>query len=148
MEVRIMGMAVTSVKGISSSYQSSMSEAQSDATRVEAVSGKTPVEAEQGSQMDTTAKQVAEAIGMPESDENNENQQQVNAQLKKAVDEINKNVHNSEAIFGIHEKTNRVTIKIVDKETKKVIKEYPPEKTLDMIAKVWEMAGLMVDEKR
>ena len=44
--------------------------------------------------------------------------------------------------------TNRVTIKIVDKKTKEVIKEFPPEKTLDMIAKVWEMAGLMVDEKR
>jgi len=29
-----------------------------------------------------------------------------------------------------------------------VIKEYPPEKTLDMIQKLWEMAGLMVDEKR
>lgn len=68
--------------------------------------------------------------------------------MKKAVDEINKNAKNSEAIFGIHDATNRVTIKIVDKDTKKVIKEYPPEKTLDMIAKVWEMAGLMVDEKR
>ena len=36
----------------------------------------------------------------------------------------------------------------VDKDTKKVVKEFPPEKTLDMIAKVWEMAGLLVDEKR
>ena len=32
--------------------------------------------------------------------------------------------------------------------TKEVKKEYPAEKTLDMIQKVWEMAGLMVDEKR
>lgn len=73
-----------------------------------------------------------------------------NAQLKKAVDDINKSAlaDQSEAVFGIHEKTNRVTIKIVDKKTKEVIKEFPPEKTLDMIAKVWEMAGLMVDEKR
>lgn len=68
--------------------------------------------------------------------------------LKKAVEEINRNAKNSEAIFGVHEATNRVTIKIVDKESKKVIREFPPEKTLDMIAKVWEMAGLMVDEKR
>ena len=70
-----------------------------------------------------------------------------NSQIKKAVDEINKKTHNSEAIFGIHDATNRVTIKIVDKDTKKVLKEYPPEKTLDMIAKVWEMAGLLVDQK-
>ena len=70
-----------------------------------------------------------------------------NSQIRKAVDEINKKAHNTEAVFGIHEATNRVTIKIVDKDTKKVLKEYPPEKTLDMIAKVWEMAGLLVDQK-
>ena len=69
-------------------------------------------------------------------------------QLKSAVNELNKQMKNSEAIFGIHDKTNRVTIKIVDKETKEVLKEYPPEQTLDMIAKVWEIAGILVDEKR
>lgn len=81
-----------------------------------------------------------------------ENQEQ-NAQtgreaLKKAVETINKNLDNSEAVFGIHDDTNRVTIKIVDKNTKEVIKELPPEKTLDLIAKAWEIAGLLVDEKR
>jgi flagellar protein FlaG len=69
-------------------------------------------------------------------------------QIKKAVEQINKNMAHSEAVFGIHEKTNRITIKIVDKETKELIKELPPEKTLDMIAKAWELAGLLVDEKR
>lgn len=70
-----------------------------------------------------------------------------NEAMRKAVEEINKNARNSEAVFGFHEKTNRVTIKIVDKQSKEVIKEFPPEKTLDMIAKVWEMAGLMIDQK-
>ena len=67
--------------------------------------------------------------------------------VKKAVNDLNKQMKNSEAIFGIHDKTNRVTIKIIDKTTKEVIKEYPPEETLDMIAKVWEIAGILVDEK-
>ena len=76
-------------------------------------------------------------------------QSATSAHIKKAVEEINKSMMaTSEAIFGIHEGTNRVTIKIVDKATKEVVKEYPPEKTLDMIARVWEMAGLMVDERR
>lgn len=61
---------------------------------------------------------------------------------------MNKKMAHSEAVFGIHDGTNRVTIKIVDRDTKEVIKELPPEKTLDMIAKVWEMAGILVDEKR
>jgi len=68
--------------------------------------------------------------------------------IKKAVNEINRNANGTEALFGIHDKTNRVTIKIVDKKTKEVIKELPPEKTLDLIAKAWEMAGILVDEKR
>ena len=73
-----------------------------------------------------------------------------NEEIKKKVDQINKEMldQNSEAIFGIHEETNRVTIKIVDKDSKRVIKEFPPEKTLDMLAKLWEVAGIMVDEKR
>lgn len=86
------------------------------------------------------------------SDQNMKEQQQQqqpsNEQIMKAVEQMNKNMFNSEAVFGIHEGTNRVTIKIVDKDTKEVIKELPPEKTLDMIAKVWEMAGILVDERR
>jgi len=74
-------------------------------------------------------------------------EQQNKDSVKRAVEEINRKASSSEAVFGIHEETNRVTIKIVDKDSKKVIKEVPPEKTLDMIAKVWEIAGLLVDEK-
>ena len=77
-----------------------------------------------------------------------QNQQPSNEQLKKAVEQLNKSMPHSEAIFGFHEETNRVTIKIIDREPKEVIKELPPEKTLDMIAKVWELAGILVDEKR
>lgn len=82
------------------------------------------------------------------SDAGSEGKVQGTETIKKAVDEINRNAKHSEAVFGVHDRTNRITIKIVDKDTKKVLKEYPPEKMLDMIAKVWEMAGLMVDEKR
>ena len=69
-------------------------------------------------------------------------------QLKKALENLNKKMANAEAVYGIHEGTNRVTIKLVDKDTKETIKELPAEKTLDMIARVWEMAGILVDEKR
>lgn len=67
--------------------------------------------------------------------------------MKRAVEEINRKAKSSEVIFGIHDATNRVTIKVVDKGTKEVIREFPPEETLDMIAKVWELAGIMIDER-
>lgn len=75
-------------------------------------------------------------------------EQASDSSLKNAVEQINRKSANMEAIFGYHEGTNRVMIKIIDKDTKEVKREYPAEKTLDMIQKVWEMAGLMVDEKR
>ena len=75
--------------------------------------------------------------------------EQENEKIRKAVAEMSKKMtSNTEAVFGIYEKTNTVTIKLVDKDTKKVIKEIPPEETLDMIAKIWELAGILVDEKR
>lgn len=100
----------------------------------------------------TTAKVAAtekqDSQNGQDSSMNGAQQQASNEQIKKAVEQMNKNMSHSEAVFGIHEETNRVTIKIVDKDTKEVIKELPPEKTLDMIAKAWELAGLLVDEKR
>lgn len=93
------------------------------------------------------ANAVAGAMHSDQKEEMTAGEVQRRETIKRAVEEINKKT-NTEAIFGIHDKTNRITIKIVDKESKKVLKEYPPEQTLDMIAKVWEMAGILVDEKR
>ena len=90
----------------------------------------------------------AKEKGQADNNEQNKDQQPTHEQIRKAVEQLNRNLSNSEAVFGIHEETNRVMIKIVDKSTKEVIKELPPEKTLDMIAKVWEIAGLLVDERR
>ena len=96
-----------------------------------------------GGQQQAGAKQAQQA------DSKRAQQQQKSEQLKKAIAEMNKKINNSneEAVFGVHEDTNRIMIKIMDKDTKEVIKEFPPEKTLDMIAKIWEMAGILVDEK-
>ncbi len=86
--------------------------------------------------------------GQSGNGEQGQDQQAYHEKIRKAVETLNKKMSNSEAVFGIHEDTNRVTIKIVDKSTKEVIKELPPEKTLDMIARVWEMAGILIDERR
>jgi flagellar protein FlaG len=49
---------------------------------------------------------------------------------------------------SVHEKTNQIMVKVLDNETGDTIREIPPEKTLDFIAKIWELAGLIVDERR
>ena len=144
-------MAIEAMKGAGLSYAGS-----SSASDVKAESQAKVETASNAAASDDLMKKTSQ-IDTKETDKNgkdgNRDDSQAkqtiseNSQIRKAVDEINKKAHNSEAVFGIHEATNRVTIKIVDKDTKKVLKEYPPEKTLDMIAKVWEMAGLLVDQK-
>lgn len=74
--------------------------------------------------------------------------------IKAAVDDLNKTVkqanpmHHTQLSFKYHEETNRISITVTDSDTDEVIREIPPEKTLDMLAKAWEMAGLLVDERR
>lgn len=46
-----------------------------------------------------------------------------------------------------HDKFNEFIIKIIDDETGDVIKEIPPKKILDMIAKMCENLGIFVDKK-
>lgn len=101
-----------------------------------------------GQTVDVTVKPEDNVNAESEEDSAKKMQEQ-NEKLRKSIEEINKKlIKNTECQFGIHEKTNRITIKIVDKETKEVIREVPAEKTLEMIAKVWEFAGFLVDEKR
>ncbi len=83
-----------------------------------------------------------------EGQEGNQSQSGSNESARQAAQTYNKLTENTKAVFGVNEATNRITIKIVDKDTDEIIKEFPAEKTLDMIARVWEMAGIMVDEKR
>lgn len=140
-------MAIEAVKAASMAYQGS--------SQTQSVENNANVNAGSGAGASALLKNN-EAVKPPKQELNIDNgkdaaenkMQAPTEALKKAVEEINKRATNSEAIFGIHDATNRVTIKIVDKDTKEVLKEFPPEQTLDMIAKVWELAGLLVDEKR
>ena len=144
-------MAIEAIKGAGMSFQGSASSAAvktESAPRVESASNVTASDAIASKTMEISTKSTDADGGGNNGSAGYEQQMPSNEQLKRAVEEINKKANNASAVFGVHEETNRITIKIVDKESKEVIKEFPPEKTLDMIAKVWEMAGLMVDEKR
>ncbi|MHB1392790.1 MAG: flagellar protein FlaG [Clostridia bacterium] len=50
--------------------------------------------------------------------------------------------------YSIHEQTKEIMIKVKDRDTNEVLVEIPSEKILNMVAKMWEMAGLLVDERR
>lgn len=74
------------------------------------------------------------------------NEQYVKEEIAKANNILKR--HNIKCEFDYHEETNRIIIRVTDKDTKEVIREIPPEKTLNAIQKMWELAGLLIDERR
>lgn len=84
----------------------------------------------------------------------NDNQNQVGEQsvssksMEEAVKRANNKLTKTHCEFSYNEDVNRVSITVYDNETNEVIREIPPEESLKMLQKLWEIAGLMVDEKR
>ena len=68
-------------------------------------------------------------------------------QISKAVETANDKYEfcNTRFEYAVHEKMNAIMIKIYKDD--KLVKEIPPEKILDMVAGMLEIAGLLVDEK-
>jgi flagellar protein FlaG len=69
--------------------------------------------------------------------------------VQEATDKVNEIILHNDARheFQVHEGTGRIMVKLVDKESGEVIKEIPSEKMLDVAAKIWDLVGLVVDEK-
>nr|WP_307991081.1 flagellar protein FlaG [uncultured Niameybacter sp.] len=70
--------------------------------------------------------------------------------ILNAIDEINTKLsgQNTEVEVAFHEKTKEMIVRLVNKESKEIVREIPSEKMIDMIASFCEMAGLYIDEKR
>lgn len=69
--------------------------------------------------------------------------------VDKAIEQANKSlaVYDKRIERVVHDVTKTVMYTVKDTKTNEVIREFPPKKIQDMIAKMWELAGLFVDEK-
>lgn len=70
-------------------------------------------------------------------------------QLIKAIDRAVKALEGPNTTFevSVHKQTNSIMVKVLNKNTGELIREIPPEKTLDLVAKMMEFAGILVDER-
>ena len=94
------------------------------------------------------SKQGAEGENGEQKEKNQANDKQLQMAVSDANNKMKMKQSKTKAEFSYHEPTKSVSIKIMDEDTNEVIKEIPPQETLDMIVKMWELAGIMVDEKR
>lgn len=71
-------------------------------------------------------------------------------QLIKAIERAIKSLEGNETMldFSVHDRTKQMMVKVLNKNTGELIREIPPERSLDFLAKVWEKIGILIDEKR
>jgi len=62
-------------------------------------------------------------------------------QLQEFMGEMNRSLQ-----FQVDEDSGRDVIKVLDKDTGDIIKQYPSEEVLNMVSKLSETAGLLIDQ--
>lgn len=99
--------------------------------------------------------QRAKKVSVELGSNRNENQQQKDqrseaTRIKNAENDVNNKLKptKTRCEFSYHEEVNRVSIKIRDRETNEIVREIPPEESIKVLEKIYEIAGLIVDEKR
>ncbi|MBE5906057.1 MAG: flagellar protein FlaG [Lachnospiraceae bacterium] len=143
-------MSIESIKSVGMTYQAATSNTvtkKNTETVDKTAEDKAVAQEVEAKNVDFKVRETGNRNSEQEQNAQEENRKAAEA-IKKAVSEMNKQSANKTVQFGVHEATNRMTIKILDAGTRKVIKEFPAEESLDLIAKAWELAGIMIDEKR
>lgn len=76
--------------------------------------------------------------------------------VQETRENIEKSLRNIEQVIShfnrrfkirLDDEINRIIIKVIDKDTDKIIKVIPPEEIQHLISKINEMMGLLVDKK-
>ena len=72
------------------------------------------------------------------------------AALQKALEKVNKALKgiDTRLEYSVHKETGDIMVKVINEETKEVVREVPPEKIIDLVVKLQELSGLIIDEKR
>lgn len=72
-------------------------------------------------------------------------QKQIQSEISKVNNQLR--FKGTRCEFKIYDDINKVGIKVFDKETNEVVCEMPTEETIELMQKLWELAGIMYDEK-
>lgn len=126
---------MTSVKG---DYTENYKKAE---CKVEKISKKTAV--------DETAKKYTEKKEDDKAVEVKGEKEPSEKQIKSALEQANHQAKMTQTAceFKYDEDAKRISITVKNKDTDEIIREIPGEETLKMISKIWELAGILVDEK-
>jgi flagellar protein FlaG len=71
------------------------------------------------------------------------------SQLNKYAEKLSKvmEILNHSIRFSVDDESDRMIVRIVNAETNEVIRQIPPKEVLQLMHRLDQMAGLMLDEK-
>jgi flagellar protein FlaG len=69
--------------------------------------------------------------------------------IEEMVELLNKtsHVYDRGLSFKLHKETDRIMLRVIDKDTKEIIREVPSEEILDLIAELYQLSGIVIDKK-
>lgn len=72
---------------------------------------------------------------------------QISEALMKALNKNMETIHDVGIEFSVQNNTGRTVIRVVDKDTGKLIRQIPPQELLDLAAKLEDMMGILFDKR-
>lgn len=99
------------------------------------------------------ARQTEQATNYVPQKIKNTNQEDKNnfsdKELENGVGELNDTIEalHKNLKFQIHKESERMMVEVINLDNNEVIKEIPSKEVLDMIGRIREMVGLLLDEK-
>ena len=67
--------------------------------------------------------------------------------LMKALNNDMEALHRVGLQFSVHKDTGQTVVRVVDKDTGKLIRQIPPQELLDLAAKLEDMMGILFDQQ-
>jgi flagellar protein FlaG len=69
--------------------------------------------------------------------------------IRESIERANRMLFGNDRKFeiSIHEKTGDIMVKVVDTRTNEIIREIPPQKIVDLVVHLCEIAGILYDKK-
>ncbi|WP_457561028.1 flagellar protein FlaG [Caminibacter sp.] len=88
-------------------------------------------------------------VNKSDEDFKNMDKEKLKKELQKVAEELNRamNPLNIDLKFEFNNKVDELVVKVIDKKTDNVIREFPPKEALKLMEKMRELVGMLFDKK-
>ena len=73
--------------------------------------------------------------------------QTISSEIAKALDPPISTLKNTALSFSVNKELGKMIIRVIDQDTKEVIRQIPPEETLRLLARMAKNIGMLMDQE-